>query len=119
MDCHATEIAAHVATHTLIEPGAASNESTAAPQPSAGAGWIRANRCFERIPAKRSLAIGRDIPRLRIVPVVRDFSELLNPENSRHSSGRLLPGSTIGNFEPEETDDLLDHFAQLAGPGGG
>ncbi len=59
-------------------------------------------------------------PGLRIDPVVADFT---GPFKMHHLTAArrvvYFPGSTIGNFEPEEADALLRHCARLAGAGGG
>lgn len=60
-----------------------------------------------------------DHPGLDVIPVVGDFTkELTLPAEIR--SRPLLgffPGSTIGNFEPQEAERLLGRFAALLGPG--
>ena len=122
LDRHATEIAAQCGPHTLlIEPGAGNLTKVRRllnhlPQPS---GYVPIDVSSDHLrDAVRRLAL--EFRCLRIVPVVGDFSESLELPNIP-SARRVVyfPGSTIGNFEPHEADDLLDRFAQLVGPGGG
>ena len=122
MDSRATEIAAHCGPRTLlIEPGAGNLTKVRRllnhlPEP---AGYVPIDVSSECL-RNAAWRLARDFPRLRIVPVVRDFSESLElPKIPANHRVVYFPGSTIGNFEPDETDDLLDHFAQLVGPGGG
>src|SRR5260370_27546388 len=122
MDCHATEIAAHCGPRTLlIEPGAGNLTKVRRllnhlREP---AGYVPIDVSSEHL-RNAVWRLAQAFPRLRIVPVVGDFSESLElPKIPANHRVVYFPGSTIGNFEPEETDDLLDHFAQLAGPGGG
>ena len=68
--------------------------------------------------AKRRLA--ERFPTLRVDPVVGDFrAALVFPEDlaSRPRLG-FFPGSTIGNFEPEQAVTLLARMAQSLGPAG-
>jgi dimethylhistidine N-methyltransferase len=61
-------------------------------------------------------------PRLTIIPVCADFTgpiilpELMIPP-ARTRAG-FLPGSTIGNFIPEDACRFLSHIAELLGAGG-
>lgn len=61
-------------------------------------------------------------PDLEILGVHGDFSEPFGiPRSQRPPRRRLIffPGSTIGNFVPDEAIALLAHLREQAGPGGG
>ncbi len=61
-------------------------------------------------------------PGLEVLPVCADFTVPFDvPEPTRTPSRRIVyfPGSTIGNFEPDDAVALLQTMAQEAGPGGG
>ena len=59
-----------------------------------------------------------DFPQLTIRPVVADFTrELALPPSSTRRVG-FFPGSTIGNFEPEEARAFLSSAARLLRGGG-
>lgn len=62
----------------------------------------------------------RDYPDLKVIPVRADFTEEFAIPKVR-ASRRVVyfPGSTIGNFHPDEADTLLRRSAKMAGPGGG
>jgi dimethylhistidine N-methyltransferase len=61
----------------------------------------------------------RDLPRLQVQPVLADFTRAfsLPAAASRKSRIGFFPGSTIGNFEPNEAAAFLRHAARLLGPG--
>ncbi len=64
----------------------------------------------------------RDVPRLKILPVVADFCfpfEL--PPDAEAAPVRVgfFPGSTIGNFEPHEASKFLHHAGSMLGPRAG
>ena len=64
--------------------------------------------------ARSAIELQRDYPGLEVQPVVADYTQrLLLPAVSRESGSRLgfFPGSTIGNFTPEEAL----HFLVVAG----
>ncbi|MDN3516304.1 L-histidine N(alpha)-methyltransferase [Aquisalimonas lutea] len=61
-------------------------------------------------------------PGLEILPVAADFTAGFTvPESTREPARRVVffPGSTIGNFRPDDALTLLSRFAAVAGPGGG
>jgi dimethylhistidine N-methyltransferase len=65
--------------------------------------------------------LARRFSDLEINPVWADFTgpfELPNVNAERHRTVVYFPGSTIGNFTPEEAGKLLKAIAQLVGPGG-
>ena len=66
--------------------------------------------------------IARRHPGLRVLPVCADYSRAI-PGLSRlageHRSVVYFPGSTVGNFEPNDAAAFLAHVAKLVGPGGG
>lgn len=67
-------------------------------------------------------SIRRDYPGLEVQAVCADFSqEIVAPEPARPARRRVVffPGSTIGNFEPEQARAFLGRMADLAGPDGG
>ena len=121
MDRHAAEISARCGPRTLlIEPGAGNLTKVRRllnhlPDP---VGYVPIDVSSEYL-RNAVWRLAWDFPRLRIVPVVGDFSESLEiPKIPADRRVLFFPGSTIGNFEPNEADDLLDHFAQLLGPDG-
>jgi len=59
----------------------------------------------------------RDFPALDITPLVADFTAKLAPLELDQRLERLVffPGSTIGNFTPEEARELLCNFHTLVG----
>ncbi|HEX5270320.1 MAG TPA: L-histidine N(alpha)-methyltransferase [Gemmataceae bacterium] len=67
-------------------------------------------------------AIADDYPALEVLPVCADFTRPVAPPAPRRRPARRVvyfPGSTIGNFTPEESAVLLRQTAALCGPGGG
>ncbi|MEQ8210772.1 MAG: L-histidine N(alpha)-methyltransferase [Lacipirellulaceae bacterium] len=68
-----------------------------------------------------SAELRRQLPGLPIKPVVADFtSEVELPEEFADVRRTVFfPGSTIGNFPPEEAVELLGQIADLVGTGGG
>jgi dimethylhistidine N-methyltransferase len=61
-------------------------------------------------------------PDIEILPVCADFTEtfqLPTPTRTPTHSAVYFPGSTIGNFEPNDAVDLLARITPLCGSGGG
>jgi dimethylhistidine N-methyltransferase len=66
--------------------------------------------------------LARSYPRLRIDPVCADYTAPFELPASGGGSGRRVayyPGSTIGNFVPEDARRFLVRIAEMCGPGGG
>jgi len=63
--------------------------------------------------------LGRDIPRVKVFPVAADFTEHFELPAAVQSQPRVgfFPGSTIGNFEPDEAAEFLRRAARILGPG--
>lgn len=60
-------------------------------------------------------------PGLAVEPVCADFTgpvELPPPRPGAGRTGVFFPGSTVGNFTPDEARSLLGRMGRLAGPGG-
>src|SRR3954451_8001640 len=67
--------------------------------------------------AQEAAAVRRDIPWLPVLPVVADFTrdfELPAQIRSRPRVG-FFPGSTIGNFEPEDATEFLRQAGRVLG----
>ena len=67
-------------------------------------------------------ALAADFQDIEIIPVCADFTgEYELPESSRKAERNVVyfPGSTIGNFDPEDALDLLKNMRRDAGHGGG
>jgi dimethylhistidine N-methyltransferase len=61
-------------------------------------------------------------PNLQILPIAADYLEPFELPLPRKLSSRSVvyfPGSTIGNFEPDEASEFLSRLVELAGEGGG
>ena len=65
-------------------------------------------------------ALRRDAPALRVVPVVADFTQPFRLPASVAALPRagFFPGSTIGNFDPDEAEAFLRLARRVLGPGG-
>ena len=61
----------------------------------------------------------RDLPRLSVQPIVGDFTRLpdLPPAIAAMPRVGFFPGSTIGNFEPDEAAEFLRRAGALLGAG--
>lgn len=69
---------------------------------------------------KQDLAeLKRDLPHLVVHPLVEDFTKpfSLPPEFAALRRVGFFPGSTIGNFEPQEAAHFLRHIGAVLGPG--
>ena len=61
-------------------------------------------------------------PNLQVLPVAADYLEPFELPLPRHLSSRSVvyfPGSTIGNFEPDDASEFLSRLVDLVGDGGG
>jgi dimethylhistidine N-methyltransferase len=71
---------------------------------------------------KSSARFQQMFPSLQILPVCADYLEPFELPLPRKLSSRSVvyfPGSTIGNFEPEQAQEFLSRLVDLAGDGGG
>ena len=61
-----------------------------------------------------------DYPNIKTIPIVGDFTNTHAPIELNNDVARLVffPGSTIGNFSPEDASALLKSFHHLAGKAG-
>jgi len=60
-------------------------------------------------------------PAMQMRPICADYTRISDLTLDDHRDGRrviFFPGSTIGNYSPDESVELLRHAAQLAGPNG-
>lgn len=72
---------------------------------------------------RKSAAVFRKIfPKLEVLPVCADYLQPVTLPSPRHKASRnvvYFPGSTLGNFEPNEALEFLLRIANVAGRGGG
>lgn len=69
-----------------------------------------------------SLAITAAYPQVNVLPVCADYTHLIAIPQPNHAIARTVvffPGSTIGNFPPDQAIHFLRRIARLCGPGGG
>jgi dimethylhistidine N-methyltransferase len=107
----------------VVEPGAGSFTKTRILLEALGPA-----RCVEYVPvdisrdhlAHAASLLRADYPWLRVTPASADFSVelLMPPADGGVRTVIYFPGSTIGNFDPEEAERLLARFRRAAGPGG-
>lgn len=105
----------------VVEPGAGSGTKTRLILKALGA-----DRCVEYIPvdiARDHLVAAAEqmrseIPWLNVTPIGADFISDLPVMSSNDTTVVYFPGSTIGNFEPDDAKKLLARFARVAGPNG-
>jgi dimethylhistidine N-methyltransferase len=71
---------------------------------------------------KSSMLFRKIFPKLEILPVCADYLQPVVLPNPRRKPARnvvYFPGSTIGNFEPDEALEFLRRVANVCGRGGG
>ena len=116
----APELAAHIPSGaTLIELGSGASVKTrllldAAPQLSAYAPVDISATAV----AAAAAAIARDYPNLRVTPVTADFTRTWGDFGEAERLVGFFPGSTIGNFTPDEAVGLLRGVRERLGPNG-
>jgi dimethylhistidine N-methyltransferase len=124
MDRYASEMGAQIGSGVmLVEYGSGSSVKTrylldALPDAVAYVGVDVSGQHLQR--AARELA--RDYPRIEILSVCADFTEdFILPSSKRPATHTAVyfPGSTIGNFVPDQAAELLDRIARLCGQDGG
>jgi L-histidine Nalpha-methyltransferase len=69
--------------------------------------------------AEQAAALRRQVWNIAILPVVADFTRDFDLPPQIRSRPRVgfFPGSTIGNFEPEDATEFLRQAARILGPG--
>lgn len=124
MEENAREIAAQVGKGVmLVEYGSGSSVKTRTlldvlPEPAA---YVPVDISRKHL-QHTSHELARRYPSLEVLPVCADFTtefDLPIPQCEPTHCAVYFPGSTIGNFGPQETDRLLSRIATLCGTGGG
>jgi len=128
LDRHIDAIASAIGSNEqpcrVVEPGAGSSTKTRLLLNTLGP-----KRCLEYVPVDiagehlehTAAALREELPWLRITPFAADFSvDLAVPESDTNKARTVIyfPGSTIGNFDPDEAQRLLARFRRAAGPDG-
>jgi dimethylhistidine N-methyltransferase len=69
--------------------------------------------------AAEAAAVRRDVPWIAVLPVAADFTRDFDLPQQIRSRPRVgfFPGSTIGNFEPEDATEFLRQAGRVLGPG--
>jgi dimethylhistidine N-methyltransferase len=118
---HAAAMAALIpAGAALIEFGSGSSKkirTLLAAMPKLGA-YVPVDISAEFL-QQEAVRLRRDLPDLDVLPVAADFTQdfALPREAARMPRAGFFPGSTIGNFEPQEAAEFLRHARRILGAG--
>jgi dimethylhistidine N-methyltransferase len=124
METHISEMAFQLDSQImLVEPGSGSSTKTrilldALHDPVA---YVPVDISSDHL-HKTAERLTKAYPQLEVLPVVADFTQSFElPETSRPYSHAALffPGSTIGNFTPEQAVQLMSKLTNILGPEGG
>lgn len=121
----ATEMTSLIGEEALIiEPGSGSGEKVRQllPHLKNPKGYVPVEISRE-ILLRMTDELHQEFPDLKVSPVCADFTQEISlPLTVDSINGKkvvFFPGSTIGNFTPEEAITFLKKYSQLIGPGGG
>jgi len=122
LEKHAAEITSLMSSRThLIEFGSGSSIKIRILLDAANklASYIPVDISLDHM-VESSAAIAKAYPKLKVIPVCADFTKQfkLPPETHDGTCVGFFPGSTIGNFTPNQTKEFLSHTAQLLGANG-
>jgi dimethylhistidine N-methyltransferase len=69
--------------------------------------------------AAEAAAVRRDVPNIAVLPVAADFTRDFDLPAQIRNRPRVgfFPGSTIGNFEPQDAAEFLRQAGRILGPG--
>ena len=84
-------------------------------------GYVPIETSREALDASVEL-LSKTCPDLPVHPVCADYTshyEVPRTERASHRRAAFFPGSTIGNFAPDEALEFLTHIAETCGAGGG
>jgi len=124
MDRYADEMGAQIGPGAmLVEYGSGSSVKTrylldALPDPAA---YVPVDISGDHL-LQTARELARDYPRIEILPVCADFTQdfdLPTPTRPATHAAVYFPGSTIGNFVPDQATALLRRIVSLCGDGGG
>lgn len=124
MDQYANEMAYQIGPDAmLVEFGSGSSTKTRALLDAARqlAVYVPLDISEEHL-LKTAIGLKKSYPELEIRPLVADFTKPFTlPKTKRHVSHAAVyfPGSTIGNFTPEQTHQMFERIADILGPNGG
>ena len=115
------EIADALGPCRVVEPGAGSSTKTRLLLRTLGP-----ERCLAYVPVdiagehleRSAEALRAEMPWLEVTPLAADFSAELPTITGEGRTVVYFPGSTIGNFDPDEAKRLLARFRRAAGPDG-
>ena len=122
LERHLPEIAAAIGPAArVIEPGSGAGKKTrmllaALDRP---ARYVPIDVSSEQL-AETARSLAAELPALEVAPIAGDYTRPLALPPPAPGTGRsvvFFPGSTIGNFEPDDARDFLARMAELAGPG--
>ena len=119
---YSDEIAGHVGEGCLlVEPGSGSSQKVRyllnELKPHAYMPMEISREYLEQ----SAVGLSEDYPWLDVHATCIDFTGALDLPYSPHGVRKVIffPGSTIGNFEPEEAKSFLQNLGQIVGSGGG
>jgi dimethylhistidine N-methyltransferase len=122
LEQHLPAIAARVGSRArVIEPGSGAGRKTrmllsALESPAV---YVPIDVSREQLEENAS-ALRAEYPGLELAPIHADYTQpfaLPQPTTAFDRTVVFFPGSTIGNFEPDEARRFLARFGELAGPG--
>jgi dimethylhistidine N-methyltransferase len=118
---HLPEIATAAGPHArVVEPGSGAGQKTRMLLAALDrvATYVPIDVSREQL-ATNATALRQEFPGLEVLPIHGDYMGALAIPRAAAATGRSLvffPGSTIGNFEPDEAVRFLARLARLAGP---
>jgi L-histidine Nalpha-methyltransferase len=123
MQAHAADMAHHIGPDAaIIEFGSGTSTKTRLllNQLEKPAAYVPVDIARDHLLTAAS-AIQRDYSALRVIPICADFTRPFDLPASVYAARRravYFPGSTLGNFAPEQAQELLQRMRQMIGANG-